>query len=66
MKYQKEYIDLLIKESAFSPGIKPILEKYFLNSISFVDLTNIISISEIGVTKFSTFKKDKDIDSLFI
>lgn len=65
MNYEKEYIDFLIKESEEFPLVKPILEKYLLNTIEFDELVEYISYEPIGVMHWKAFKKDKDIDSLF-
>lgn len=65
MKYEKEYIDFLIKESVDFPLVRPILEKYLLNQIDFEKLVDQITNSEIGVVDWKSFKKSKDIDSLF-
>lgn len=66
MNYEKEYIDLLIEEVKSFPKVKPILESYLLNKIEFSELTTLISKEDTGVTPWYIFKKDKDIDNLFI
>jgi hypothetical protein len=65
MNYEKEYIDFLIKESVKFPLVKPILEKYLLNTIEFEELVEYISDNKTGVIHWRSFKKDKDIDGLF-
>lgn len=66
MNYEKEYIDLLIEEVKSFPKVKSILESYLLNKIEFSELTTLISKEDTGVTPWYIFKKDKDIDNLFI
>jgi len=66
MNYEKEYINLLIEEVKSFPKVKPILESYLLNKIEFSELTTLISKEDTGVTPWYIFKKDKDIDNLFI
>ena len=66
MNYQKEYIELLIEEVKSFPKVKPLLESYLLNKIEFSELTTLISKEDTGVTPWYIFKKDKDIDNLFI
>lgn len=66
MNYEKEYINLLIEEVKSFPKVKPILESYLLNKIEFSELTALLSKEDTGVTPWYIFKKDKDIDNLFI
>lgn len=61
MNYEKEYIDYLIKESDKVEKIKPILDGYFLNSISFDGV--VILVEKYDITTFHKFKKSINIDS---
>ena len=69
MKYEKQYINLLISESVKYPEIKPILEEYLLDNIDFETLTIQIEwwmahSEKVDFIKYRTFKKSIDIDGL--
>lgn len=65
MDYEKEYVEFLISESTNFPEIKPILENYLLDRISFNELIKDIYEGGYDVLPWKQFKKDKDINSLF-
>ena len=64
MVYEKEYIDLLIREASSDSRIGSILEKYLLNEIEFSELVEYIYVNEIKVIQWKSFKKDNDIKSI--
>jgi len=64
MKYEKQYVDMLISESIKITDIKNILEDYLLNNIDFETLVLKIEECDIDIIKYRTFKKSLDISEL--
>lgn len=64
MRYEKEYIDYLIKESKTNTSVCKLLDDYFTDEIDFEKVVSLV-ISIPGITNYHIFDKDKRIDDLW-